>query len=388
MSEIAVAARPESAGIDSGRLDSLFARARDEVERGRLQGCQVAVARQGQLAGFACFGAVPHDDGLTRPVAPDTLFTIFSSTKAVVGVAAWTLFEDGLLQFGERVADIIPEFGTNGKDAVTVEQTLCHIGGFPSAPFAPTDWDDRERRLARFARWGLNWEPGSQFTYHPSSAHWVLAEVIERRTGEDFRAYVRRRILDPIGSRDLYVGLPATEDRRVAKVSYTEPPAPPPGGWGEVTPEAIFNLNLPEGRRIGMPGGAGVATAAGVALFYQVLANGGVGANGVRILAPETIDFATTPRTDDRHRDPVFGHPVNRAITVVVAGDDGLAAKRGFGANTSGRAFGHAGAGGQVAWCDPESGLSFCFLTNSFVPDDELRARTEVLSTLAGACLL
>ena len=63
----------------------------------------------------------------------------------------WNEFWDGLLRLDETVVDIIPEFGTNGKDVITVEQTMLHIGGFPMAPFRPDDWQDRETRLARFA---------------------------------------------------------------------------------------------------------------------------------------------------------------------------------------------------------------------------------------------
>src|SRR5205823_9667705 len=132
----------------------------------------------------------------------DTLYCIFSSTKAIVAAAVWTLFEDGLLRLDERVAEIVPEFGTNGKEIVTVEQVLLHVGGFPQAPLGPGRWETREGRLAAFGEWRLFWEPGSRFEYHPTSAHWVLAEIIERRTGVEFREYIRRRIIEPTGLTD------------------------------------------------------------------------------------------------------------------------------------------------------------------------------------------
>ncbi len=382
-----IAAKPEDVGIDSEKLEAVFARAQRDVDDGTLQGCQVAVARGGVLAGFRSFGKAAIQ-GELHPVTDDTLYVIFSSTKAIVAAAVWTLFEDGLLRLDEKVADIIPEFGTNGKEVVTVEQTMLHIGGFPMAPFRAEDWDNRETRLARFAKWRLNFEPGTQFIYHATTAHWVLAEIIERRTGKEFRSFIRERILDPMGLDNLYIGLPDSENSRVADVLHMVPPVPPPGGWGEVTPDAILNFNRPEVRKVGVPGGGGIARAADLAMFYQPLLNGGVTHDGKRIMKAETIDFATTVRTTERHVDQIHGIPINRALAVVVAGGDGRAHLRGFGHNTSARAFGHGGAGGQIGWGDPESGISLGYTTNGFLDMEAYGRRNLALSSLAGACRL
>ena len=384
--DLPVAAKPEDLGIDSEKLEAVFARTRRDVDDGVLPSAQVAVARQGKLAGVRTFGVAKHGES-EAPATNDTLYTIFSSTKAVIASAVWTLFEDGLLKLDERVCDIIPEFGTNGKEVITVEQTMLHIGGFPLAPFAPFDWDDRERRLQRFAAWRLNWEPGSRFEYHATSAHWVLAEIIERRTGREFRSYVRERILTPMGLNDFYIGLPAGLNGRVADVFHVEPPTPPPGGWGEVTPDAILSFNRPDVRAVGVPGGGGIATAAGLAMFYQPLVNGGVTADGSRILKAETIDWATQVRTKEFHRDPILDYPINRALAVVVAGDDGNQAFRGFGKSASARAFGHGGAGGQIAWGDPVTGISVGYCTNGFVNELTQGRRITAIGSLAGSCL-
>ena len=382
----AVATRPEDLGIDSEKLEAVFARAKRDVDDGVVPSAQIAIARNGKLAGVRTYGSV-NSGGAETPATDQTLYTIFSCTKAIVGAAVWTLFEDGLLKLDEKVIDIIPEFNTNGKEVITVEQVLTHTSGFPLAPFRATDWDDRERRLQRFAQWRLNWEPGSQFQYHASSAHWVLAEIIERRTGTDFRAYVRQRILDPMRLDDLYVGMPKELNGRVADVRWIGEPVPPVGGWGEVTPEAIAGMNALEQRLVGVPGGGGIAGAAQLALFYQPLINGGVAADGARIMKAETIEFATQVRTKEFHVDPILGHPVNRGLCVVIAGDDGKAAIRGFGHSTSGRAFGHAGAGGQIAWGDPQSGISVGYCTDGFIDPLIQARRTVAISSLAGQCL-
>lgn len=382
------ATRPEDLGIDSEKLEALFARAKRDVDDGTLKSAQVAVARHGRLAGVRTYGTVQHNGVEAEvPATNDTLYTIFSCTKAIVGAATWTVCEDGLLKIEEKVADIIPEFGTNGKENITVEQVMLHIGGFPYAPMNALDWDNRDRRLARFAQWRLNWEPGTRFEYHATSAHWVLAEIIERRTGKDFRAYVRERILDPMGLENFFIGLPASENGRVADVRHLVPPVPPPGGWGEVTPDAIKTFNRPEVRAVGVPGGGGVAGAAQLALFYQPLINGGVTADGTRIMKAETIEWATKVRTKDFHRDLIFDNPVNRALTVVVAGDDGNAYMRGFGRATSPRAFGHGGAGGQIGWGDPETGVSVGYCTDGFLDDVQQGRRGVAISSLAAQVL-
>lgn len=384
--EVAVAARPEDIGIDSEKLEAVFARAKRDVDEGILPSAQVAVARNGRLAGFRTYGSAVQG-GIQRPADNGTLYCLFSCTKAIVGVAIWALCEDGGLRIEEKVADIIPEFGTNGKDVITVEQVLLHIAGFPMAPFRAEDWDNRARRLERFAGWRLNWEPGSQFQYHATSAHWTLAEIIERRTGQDFRAYIRERVIEPMGLKDLYIGLlPPEAHARIADVEYVTPPEPPPGGWGEVTPEAILNFNQREIRDVGVPGGGGIGRAAELALFYQPLVNGGVTADGTRILKAETIEWATRVRTTDQHRDPILGHPINRALSVLVAGDDGNAHLRGFGRTTSPLAFGHGGAGGQIGWGDPATGISVGYCTNGFVDVITQGKRGTAISSLAASC--
>jgi CubicO group peptidase (beta-lactamase class C family) len=380
-----VAASPEAVGIDSERLEAVFARAKRDVDNGVLPSAQVAVARHGRLAGMRTYGQAIQGSEM-RPATDDTLYTIFSCTKAIVAAAVWALFEDGLLRLDERVADIIPEFGTNGKAVVTVEQTLLHIGGFPLAPLGPGQWETRAGRLEAFAGWGLNWEPGTRFEYHATSAHWVLAEIIERRTGIEYRGYLRQRILDPMGLENLYVGLPEHLNSRVADVLHVTPPVPPPGGWGEVTPDAILKFNRPEVRAVGVPGGGGIGRAAELALFYQPLINGGETATGRRILKPETIEFATTVRTQDFHSELLFNIPVNRALAVVVAGDDGNQHLRGFGRVPTPRAFGHGGAGGQIGWGDPDSGISVGYCTNGFVTDELQGRRGVAISSLAASC--
>ncbi len=369
----------KAAGLVPERVIAFLERVRKEVDGGLLPAVQVAVARDGQLALTASYGAA----------AADSLFCVFSATKAVTAAAAWLLFQEGALKERERVADIIPEFAANGKDAVIVEQLFTHTAGFPHAPFRPLDWLDPKRRLARFAQWRLTWEPGSRFEYHPTSTMWVIAELIERRSGMDFRDFVRDRLVAPLGLTDLFVGLPESENPRVvacahvgkaltaadyARLGMPEPPET------EVTEEAILNFNRPDFRAVGVPGGGGVTSAPALALFYQGLLHGGLG--GRSVWTREMLESARRIRTGEL-TDPLYRKRANRGLGIIIAGD-GDRHFRGFGRTNSPEAFGHNGAGGQLAWADPASGLSLGYLTSGFDRDPiRVGRRGVAISSLA-----
>jgi CubicO group peptidase (beta-lactamase class C family) len=197
-----------------------------------------------------------------------------------------------------------------------------------------------------------------------------------------------------MGLGELFVGCPPAEQLRIADVVYTHEPVTPPGGWGEVTPEFILRFNQPLQREAGAPGAGAIASAASMALFYQPLLNRGETANGKRIMKPETIEFGTKVRARPHHIDlalkaidPSMELFTSRALSVVVAGDDGNAFMRGFGRTCSPRAFGHGGAGGQIAWGDPETGISLGYATNGFADPMALGRRITAVSSLAANCL-
>src|SRR5262245_33262192 len=117
-------------------IDELLATARRDVDDGWLPACQVAVARDGNLLCFETFGDATNE----------TRFNIFSATKPIVASAVWLLIGDGLLEIGRPVAAYVPEFATNGKDAITVEQVLLHTAGFPNASMDMVEGADPVRR--------------------------------------------------------------------------------------------------------------------------------------------------------------------------------------------------------------------------------------------------
>lgn len=376
-----ISGTPEDIGLSSEWLDRLYEYVERQVAEG-LPSAQIAVGRHGKLAAVRTFGTVTAG-GTTQPATNEHTYCLYSATKGVVATALWALIEDGKLHLDELVVDIIPEFGTEGKDIITVEQVLTFTAGFPSAPMHPRLWEDRELRLERMKGWRLNWEPGSRYQYHATSAHWVLVEIIYRRTGMDFRDYIRQRITHPMGVPELFVGLPNEQHHRAADVVYVDQPSG--GGGSEANVDTVLHFNLPSQRRAGTPGAGGFAGAGDLALFYQRL----VSVQDSGAFAPlksETIEFATTVRTRADQVDEATGRPANRALSVIIAGD--LPIERGYGEHASPRAFGHAGAGGQLAWGDPETGLSVGFTTNGFVNSNRIRERGRTIGSLAAAALL
>jgi CubicO group peptidase (beta-lactamase class C family) len=390
-----LASSPESVGIDPSALEALFERAEKEVREGTLPSVQIAIAREGKIAGMRTFGRATFG-GVEADADDDSLYCIFSCTKAITSAAAWLLIQEGKLSVDEQVSAIIPEFGTHDKDSITVEQLFTHTAGFPTAPFDPRAFRDRERRLEYFARWRLNFEPGSRFIYHPSSSMYVISDIIEQRSGIPYHDFVRQRIAEPLGLPDLFVGLPDHQHARAADIEHrgqelTEAdyaelgfPKPP---VTEVTEEAVQTFNDADVRRAGIPGGGAFTNAHSLALFYQGLLSGGQTPDGSPIWKPETLAMARGIRNPEL-TDMIFHKRANRGLGLMIAGDKDRT-YRGFGHTNSDLSFGHGGAGGQIGWADPATGISIGYCTNGFDRHAIRQARRGVgISSRAAGCAL
>jgi len=355
--------------VDFSGADRLAARVRDEVDNGRSLGAQFALARNGSVIAEGYFG----------DATPDTRFCMFSATKALVSATCIPLIESGALDPSRPVAHYIPEFAGNGKHHVLVEHVMLMQGGFPYAPMGPKQWATSDGRRERMAGWRLDWEPGTRCAYHPMAAHWVLAELISTVTGRTYTDVVHETLTAPLGLAPL-IGPTVVEDPcHDVRATGERPPdsaiAEVLGGMRYVMPstialDALLVMNRPATRIAGVPGGGGFARAGEIALVYQ------------RLLALPTVAFEVRNRMVSDTDNVV----ANRSLAFVIAGDDGFAAHRWM-AGPSPRAFGHMGAGGQIAWADPDTGLSFAFVHDTLDQDprtDFLRSRD--LSTLASAC--
>jgi CubicO group peptidase (beta-lactamase class C family) len=367
--------------LDTSKVDALVTRARREVDDGFLPSAQVALARDGELVAFETFG----------DATADTRYPVFSATKAFVAGAMWALIGDGLVDVSKPVVDYVPEFGTNGKDVVTVEQVMLHTSGFPHAPLGPPQWSTPQGRREAFAKWRLNWEPGTSYEYHATSAHWVLSAIIENVTGADFRDVVEDRVTTPAGLPRV-LGIDRSQQDDIADIVTVGEPASAEEikqAFGvdelpvtEVTPEVILAFNRPESREVGVPGGGAVMRACDLAMYYQAVLH-----DQGDIWKPDVLADVTTV-VRNRIPERWSGVPANRSLGLILAGDDGYSHIRGLGRTVSAGAFGHNGAGGQLAWADPATGLSLGYTTNGYdlhvVREPK---RGTAISSLAGVCV-
>jgi CubicO group peptidase (beta-lactamase class C family) len=355
-------------------FDPILEAARTLVDTGVTPSCQLAVAHDGEIVCFESFGAATND----------TRFCVFSATKPIVASAVWLLIGEGLLEPSRPVAHYIPEFATNGKEIVTVEQVLLHTAGFPNAPMDPVEGGDTVPRVKRFTEWQLEWEPGSRFEYHALAAHWVLAELIDRLSGYDYRDYIEARVCAPNGLPRLLGLLEEEQDDIAPGVRLGSPPADSP-----IPDVDTMILNRPDVRAAGVPGGGAVMTAATMARFYQALLHDSDNARLNRVWDTDVLRDAKT-NIRCTFPDPLMHVAANRTIGLVLAGDDGLHQFRYgmFGKNNSPGTFGHAGAHCQVAWADPATGISFAFLKNGLQADMLADALNVIPITDAAAALL
>jgi len=247
-------------------FDPLLDAARKLVDDGVTPACQLAVARDGDVVCFETFGDATNVNGLVMTSSPSPIpWASIRRWSAAVPLATATALATPH-HSARPVAHYIPEFASNGKEGVTVEQVLLHTAGFPNAPMDPVEGGDPVTRVKGFTDWNLEWEPGSRFEYHALSAHWVLAELIERLSGHDFRDYIEERVCTPNGLPRVLGLLEEEQDDIAPGVPLGTVPADSP-----VPPVDTAILNRPDVRAAGVPGGGAFMTAAAMTRFYQAL---------------------------------------------------------------------------------------------------------------------
>lgn len=349
---------------DTLQLQPLFDLIESHIAQKKYPGCQIALACQGKLWVERSFGAsrlgVGHAaDTHAMPAENNHLWLLYSNTKVWVATTLWKLFEDGRLRFTDRVVDHIPGFAAHGKQDITLLQLITHQAGFPDAEVPAHLWHDHAQVLQAVCDFSLQWPAGSRVHYHGLSAHWVLAMVIEAITGKDFRDAITQLAIEPLGlSDDVFMGLPSSQQHRLAFLY--EPDASQASG--QRLRDESTNLQW---QTAGVPGGGAYGTARGMAMLYQMMLSGGR-VNGVQFLSPATLAYAIQNHTAERV-DEFMGMPMHRGLGPHLRGT--TPSIRGLGSKAPANAFGHGGVGTSYCWADPQSGVSFAYLTNSRVPE-------------------
>lgn len=375
-----------SAGVPAieGTCDARFegvreAFARNFAESGEL-GASVAMALGGELVVDLWAGHVDRDR--TQPWERDTLVLVYSSTKGMVSLAAHMLADRGLIDFEAPVAEVWPEFAQGGKESLPLRYLLTHQAGLPvvdeELPVgAELEWDIMAGALARHAP---VWEPGEKTGYHAATFGWLVGEVIRRVDGRSVGTFIREEIAEPLGVEFLLGFGPEKDDRvsdlHLAQVPAEELPSLAAAALLEPTSLAARAFNIaPRGPNKGrnsrayrgseQPGSNGHTNARALATIYGALGSGGTW-QGHRLLSEEAIQLAGTPQLEGR--DIILQTPVRRTLGFMMP-VPGLPDPRGE------NAFGHAGMGGSLGFCDPDRGLGFGYAmnqmwTNTLAADD------------------
>jgi CubicO group peptidase (beta-lactamase class C family) len=367
-------ASPAALGLDAAALDRLLEQISRHVADGRYPGAQVAVARHGKLALVRSTGDARLDPARV-PATDDTVWLLYSNTKVLTACAVWVLADRGALAFTDRVAAHVPGFEANGKGDITIIQLLSHQAGFPNADMPSPAWDDHELLRKTVCEYALEWAPGSRVHYHSRAAHWTAAALIESVTKTDYRRFIRDEVIVPLGLGDeLFVGVPDAVQERAADMHE-------PGPDGRPVKRA--DENNARFRRAGTPGGGGYGTARAMAAFYQMLLHGGT-LDGRRVVSPRTIAYVLRNYTGERV-DGYMGMPMHRGLGPHLRGTTDTI--RGLGSLASPRTFGHGGVGSSYCWADPDSGVSFAYLTNNRVPDPWHSERMDRISNAVHAAI-
>ena len=321
----------------------------------------------------------------------DTLINVYSTTKGMASLAIAILFDEGLIDYDEKVIAYWPEFGAEGKQNVTVGQLLSHQAGLcgVDTKLEVVDLYDFDKMVNLLAAQKPLWEPGTAVGYHAITWGYFPGELVRRITGKTLGQYFGEKVAEPLGA-DFYIGLPDSEmsrcgtligpNRARKKPRVTEVPKMP-----DLYPISLQNPSIAPyrdassdvWRRAEIAAANGQANARGIARIYAALANGGL-LNGTKIISPEAIAEARKLEVDGE-MDLVVGVPVRRA--------------RGFMLNIEGAygpfndSFGHGGAGGSSGFADPHNNVGFGYAMNQMQADAAATPRSMKLVECLYQCI-
>ena len=304
-------------GSVQGFVHDRFAPVREQFEANLASGADVGASFCATVEGETVvdlWGGYA-DEARTRPWERDTIVNVYSTTKTMTALTALLLADRGELDFAAPVARYWPEFAANGKAGVTVGQLMSHSSGLSGWKESVSEADlyDWDKVTALLAAQAPFWAPGTASGYHGMTQGFLVGEVVRRITGKSIGTVFREEIAEPLDA-DFYIGLPASEDARVADL------IPPPPGTamgdgvqGELLANMARNPHLDVAvtrkrawRGAEIPAAGGTGNARAVAEIHAILANGGV-AKGRRFMSEAGCRKALEPQVEGT--DLVLGMP-------------------------------------------------------------------------------
>jgi CubicO group peptidase (beta-lactamase class C family) len=376
------------------RNDRVLALVNEQIAAGRQIGVQVAAYLHGAKIIEVAAGTMgPTDD---RPVANDSLFLSFSSTKGPSSLIVHQLVDQGIVDFEAPVATYWPAFAQHGKEKITVAQAMSHQAGLHALPHDLqldhlTDW---KAGLAWVAGGTPAWEPGTVTAYHAVTFGWLVGGIVEGATGRNFTDVWRSQIAEPLGVADEFmIAIPDTPhviDRltTLALVPAGDGlPIPDDSTFYAAMPKSLWqHFNMLRTRMACMPGANGHFSARALARMYGALANGGA-IDGVELISRAAVDRMSTLHIEAV--DQVLYRNIRRGAGFVLGG---------LGADLHGnlvpglsgpneRTFGHGGAGGSIGFADPDLGLGVAVTINKMAYPNHGEGVTQEICDLIRSLL-
>ena len=341
-------------------------------------GAAVCVYADGRPVVDLWGGIADRESG--RPWERDTIVLVYSCTKGVSAVCANLLIERSELEPEAPVARYWPEFAQNGKADIPVKWVLSHQAGLATVdhPLTLEECLAWEPVIHAIEQQAPIWEPGTAHGYHMRTYGWLVGEIVRRITGRTIGTFFAEEIAAPLGL-DFWIGLPEREEHRVAPI------IPPSESLRELmaslgddfllgrvisAPSGHFHYdemwNTRELHEAELPSSNGIGNARSLARLYASLIGE---VDGVRTLAPGTVARAATPLV--RGKDAV--------ILVETSYGLGFMLPPSLSNHAGPASFGHAGAGGSLAFADPDRGISIAYVMNEMRFDMAGDPRSEGL---------
>ena len=373
-------AEPEEVGMDSERLNRVTEAMEAYVDDGLLAGVVTMAARDNKLVHYESVGY--RDLEAEAPMTNDTIFRIYSMSKPVTGVALMILYEEGKFRLADTVEQYIPEFRDlqvyKGVDAegniltepqnhkMTIRELMSHTGGLSYGIFAQSPVDSKyveagllsnDDTLAEFTgKLGLiplKHQPGNRWEYSVSVD--VQGYLVEKLSGQSFGEFLEQRLFEPLAMTDTDFHVPEEKISRFAQVYGYD-------GSGMLTPgEGFPNANFLEDPVFESGGGGLVSTAMDYMRFAQMVLNGGE-LDGVRILAPLTLDLMHRDQTPLNMEGPMSGDIGGTSFGLDFAVVENPVEAEGY---SKGEYY-WGGAAGTWFWIDPIENLVFVGMIQQF----------------------
>ena len=374
---------PEKVGLSKTRLDRIRPVIEKYIAENRLSGGVGLIVRRGSIAYFETYGMADTEAG--KPMRKDAIFRIFSMTKAVTGVAAMTLYEEGKFSLNDPLSKYLPEFAhmkvaveknnAAGKPVldytvpveheITVLDLMRHTSGMNYQ--GPHD----EKGELTYRTLGLNPGGGDNFPIselvkrlssaplvHQPGTVWdygfsidVLGRFVEVVAGKPLDQVFEERIFKPLHMDDTGFYVPESKWDRLVTMYLANPEGfikPGPPAYQE---PAKKNPTL-------FMGGAGLmSTAMDYVRFVEMLLNGGE-LDGVRILGPKTVALMRSDLLGDLPRvgnvlGPGYGFGLTFAVNRGPTKSASIESKG---------EYNWGGAAGTGFWIDPSERMVGVFM--------------------------